>query len=367
MTHVDHLTLSELRIPFRTTFRHASAERSETSSVWVVAASGRWAGYGESCPRPYVTGETIESARAFFAEHQDPLRRDVSGLDSLRAWMAAHEPAIDRNPAAWCAIELALLDLFARAAGRTLDDLLSLPPLAGPFRYTAVLGDAGDDAFAALVRGYGELGFIDFKLKLSGDADRDRRRCALVAGLDVPGLRLRVDANNLWADADAAVAHLLGLGCRLSGVEEPIGAGRYVELARIGDALDCRIVLDESFVAARQFGAIERLPGRWAINVRVSKMGGLLRSLQVVSAARARGIPIVVGAQVGETSVLTRAALTVAQAAGDALLAQEGAFGTRLLQHDVTEPCLMFGPGGVLDPAWYPSLGDAGLGLRMTR
>ncbi len=62
-------------------------------------------------------------------------------------------------------------------------------------------------------------------------------------------------------------------------------------------------------------------------------MGGLLRSLNVAEAARRRGIPIVVGAQVGETSVLTRAALVVARSAGDRLLAQEGAFGTYLLEN----------------------------------
>jgi hypothetical protein len=41
--------------------------------------------------------------------------------------------------------------------------------------------------------------------------------------------------------------------------------------------------------------------------------------------------------------------LCAAQAAGDLLVAQEGALGTHLLQYDVTEPPLMFGAGGVLD------------------
>ena len=78
-------------------------------------------------------------------------------------------------------------------------------------------------------------------------------------------------------------------------------------------------------------------------------MGGLLRSLNVVQKAREEGIPVIIGAQVGETSVLTRAGLTAAQAAGDSLLAQEGAFGVLLLASDVAEPPLMFGREGVLD------------------
>ncbi len=47
--------------------------------------------------------------------------------------------------------------------------------------------------------------------------------------------------------------------------------------------------------------------------------------------------------------MLTRAALTVANSARDILVAQEGAFGTHLLAHDVVDPPIMFGAGGVLD------------------
>lgn len=71
---------------------------------------------------------------------------------------------------------------------------------------------------------------------------------------------------------------------------------------------------------------------------------------------------LIVGAHVGETSVLTRAALTVARAARDILVAQEGAFGTHLLLRDVVNPPVMFGPGGMLDAAAL-TLRRAGFGL----
>jgi L-alanine-DL-glutamate epimerase-like enolase superfamily enzyme len=89
----------------------------------------------------------------------------------------------------------------------------------------------------------------------------------------------------------------------------------------------------------------------------------LIRSLRVVEAARAREIGVIVGAQVGETSLLTRAALTVACAAEDTLVAQEGAFGTFLLERDVCNPPLMFGAGGVLNASTYPMLEKPGLGV----
>jgi L-alanine-DL-glutamate epimerase-like enolase superfamily enzyme len=361
---LEKLSLSELHIPFKTTFRHASAERSESATVWVEATANGVVGYGESCPRPYVTGETAESARAFFADRHKSLRQEIADLDSLQKWMITQADAIDRNPAAWCAIELALLDLLAKVAGQTVESLLSLPALAGSFRYSAVLGDSSEPAFAATAHAYQRMGFRDFKVKLSGDFERDSRKLALLDSAD-PTFRVRVDANNLWPDVRVAETYLRNLGRSFVGVEEPLISKRYAELGQLSEALGCPIILDESVTSTDQLRFLRGTADRWVVNVRVSKMGGLLRSLEVVSAARARGIPLIVGAQVGETSVLTRAALVVAQAAGDDLLAQEGAFGTFLLERDVCEPSLMFGADGRLDPRTYP-FDTLGFGLPLS-
>jgi L-Ala-D/L-Glu epimerase / N-acetyl-D-glutamate racemase len=362
---IASLRFATLRIPFTMAFRHASAERAETSSVLVEArsADGR-VGYGEACPRPYVTGESLESARAFFDRHEAGLRADVAKLDALRSWVGVHAGEIDANPAAWCALELAVLDLFGKQRGETLEGLLSVAPLAGPFRYSAVLGDAGSRRFGLIAGQYKRQGFTDFKVKLSGDLERDRAKMMVVREGGAT-LRVRVDANNLWESAGEATAFLRALDTPLFAVEEPIPPNQYDELAHISDALGCKMVLDESFLRLPQLDALRSSPPRWLLNVRVSKMGGLLRSLEVVEAAAAAGIGVVVGAQVGETSVLTRASLTIAQAAGPALVAQEGAFGTLLLERDLCDPPLMFGRGGVLDVARYPFLREPGIGFNL--
>ena len=363
-TVLRRLTLSRLGIPFKTAFRHASAERAETSSLWVEAVSDDGVvGYGESCPRSYVTGETLASARDFFLRHRDALCAEVDGLDALQFWVDAHAEDLDADPAAWCAIELAILDLLAKHTGKTVEAILGLPPLSGRFRYTAVLGDAGSDAFRSTLERYLAHGFNDFKLKLSGDAERDRDKIRVLRVLASESIRVRVDANNLWEDADDAIAFLCALDYPFFAVEEPIRPNRYAELARIAEALDCRIVLDESFLRIGQLAELADTAATWLLNLRVSKLGGLLRSLRIVEAARALKIGLIVGAQVGETSLLTRAGLTVAHAAGEALTAQEGAFGTHLLERDLCEPPLMFGAAGVLDTARFPFLRSPGFGL----
>ena len=194
---------------------------------------------------------------------------------------------------------------------------------------------------------------------------RDAAKLQALAALDPRPASVRVDANNLWTDPSEAIAALQAVGGPLAGIEEPIGAGQWPALARIAKATGAPIILDESVTRTADLDALPDPASQWIVNVRVSKMGGLLRSLDMVAAARRRGVRIIVGAQVGETSVLTRAALTIATAAGDLLAGQEGAFGTHLLATDVCDPPLMFGRGGVL--TWADHLAHACLGSASRR
>lgn len=362
---IDRLAVSALRIPFRMTFRHASAARDTTQTIWVQACSDDGtSGHGEGCPREYVTGEDLAGAQRFLEGCAGDLRRSVSDVQTLRAWVAAHAAEIDRNPAAWTAAESAVLDLLGRRAGCSVEALLGLPELQGEFRYTAVIGDSGREAFAAQLKQYLKAGFGSFKIKLSGDADRDREKITALAAAGVAASNVRADANNLWLDADSAAAALESLDFPFAALEEPLPAGDYLGLLQLCRRLRTRVILDESLLRAAQLDELGALGATCIVNLRLSKMGGLLRSLELLAALRDRGIPVIIGAHVGESSVLTRAALTVASAAGDLLLAQEGAFGTHLLQHDVADPPLMFGPGGVVSIR-SAGLSRAGWGLHI--
>ena len=358
------LVLNQIAIPFRVKFRHASAERAETYSLWVEAISENGLiGYGESCPRSYVTGETIASAQHFFSQYQAAIGDEITNLNALRAWVAKYQTDLDANPAAWCAIELAILDLLAKQENKSIESYLNLPALQGRFQYSAVLGDANIDTFKLSATQYLQQGFTDFKLKLSGDIERDKEKIDFLRQWKNSGLSIRVDANNLWEDADEAIKFLQELDYPFFAIEEPIIPNVYPALLRIATALNCKIILDESFLRIEQFAMLQEAPSHWLINLRISKMGGLLRSIAIIESARKLGIGLIIGAQVGETSLLTRCGLCAAIAASDILVAQEGAFGTHLLENDICNPPLMFGKAGVLDVVNYPALFKPGLGF----
>src|SRR5690606_38694816 len=82
---------------------------------------------------------------------------------------------------------------------------------------------------------------------------------------------------------------------------------------------------------------------------RFSKMGGLLRSLAIAEECRKHSIKFIIGAQVGETSILTRAAISLANVYRDSLIAQERAYGIHLLEHDITDNPIMFGKNGAVN------------------
>ena len=268
--------------------------------------------------------------------------------------MSEHVTDIDANPAAMCAIEMAFLDLLAKEEKMSIEKLLDFPELSGQFKYTAVLGDSSSEVFYSVLKKYLKLGFDDYKIKLSGDIAKDQEKC-LIINSEVKDLsRVRFDANNLWDEYKIAINYLSKLKSDYFAIEEPLKPNCYTDLSKIAKELDKQIILDESFLRLNQMKYLSDCPDLWLINLRISKMGGLLRSKAIIDQARSCGIKIIIGAQVGETSLLTRAALSIANYAKDLVIAQEGAFGNLLLKRDVCEPPIMFGNKGKLKASILP-------------
>ena len=239
---IEALDLYRIAIPFKESFRHSSADRAETQSVWTEARAGGLTGVGEGCPREYVTSESLSSALAFFARRREGLCEQVHSAGQLAAWVRENQADIDQNPAAWCAIELAILELFALREGVPVEGLLAAAPPSGRFRYSAVIGDSEPEVFRKTAVRYREAGFRDFKVKLSGDPRRDSDKITALCDLNIEGLCIRVDANNLWDDAGSAAKHLAGLEFPFTGIEEPLTAGGFDAMRLVSEQTGAPII-----------------------------------------------------------------------------------------------------------------------------
>ena len=343
------IKVETLDIPFKVSFEHSSASRSFTQAILVTAVTKNGQhGLGEGCPRSYVTGESLESAHSFVQTHREDFL-SLTSVECLKNWLLLNSDLVDKNPAAFCAVEIALLNALSLDKNTTIEELLSLPKLNGRFHYTGILGSSKVDVFSSQLQQYLKLGFNDFKIKLFGEKSIDSKNINALKSMLAHTIRVRFDANNLWANADDAIRYIQSLDYPSFALEEPLIKGQYKESIKVSKALDSKIILDESFVCEADFNPIMNTEKTWIINIRVSKMGGVLRSLLIANRALELNIPIIIGAQVGETSILSRAALTVANSYRSNLVAQEGAFGTYLLKKDIIEPSIMFGENGCLE------------------
>lgn len=341
-----HIELKKLEIPFCVSFKHASAERTTTEAVIaIVHSDADITGYGEGCPRSYVTGENIESCMLFLEKHHNDIL-PINNINLLKTFVTDYKDTIDKNPSAWCAIETAILDAFGKAEGKSIDAVVGLSELDGEFKYTAVLGVSNPKVFQAQLTQYIQIGFNDFKVKISGDSYVDKENINAIHAA-IPSAKIRLDANNLWNNVDEASHYLSTISSNFWAVEEPIKVRDYTGLQNLANRLQCKIILDESFLRLEDFSFISSNTDIFIPNIRISKMGGLLRSLAIAEECKKRGMKFIIGAQVGETSILTRAALSLANSYRDCLIAQEGAYGTYLLERDITDNVIMFGKGGV--------------------
>ena len=345
---------------FRFQFSHASASRASTSNIIVnVQDKDGASGFGEGCPRSYVTGETEETAAAFVSKYGPSFIDACVDLPAIRDWIHKHETKISQNPAAFAAIETALLDMLAQREGLPIEKYLGYRPLEAPMRYSAVLGDSSPRKTGIAAFVYSVVGFADFKIKLSTKVDRDRRKLARLP----QAATIRVDANNLWQEAVPCIGHIREIGRNIWAIEEPLAAGDVSGMQNVSQELNAAVILDESLINVSQLSQYSGRPGNWIANIRVSKCGGLLRSIELANAAQAQGMDVILGAHVGETSLLTRAAMTVGQALSKAPLAREGAFGKFLLRQDISQSSLTFGKSGVLNPDRYLLSRNPGIGL----
>jgi o-succinylbenzoate synthase len=226
----------------------------------VLAREGGLTGRGEAAPLPEHGTETL-------AECFEELRR-------------ATLTRLPKAPAARHAVELALLDLRAQREGVPLAALLD--PRAprevptGALLSALTMPELAREAQRAVADGFGTL-----KLKV-GHGD-DFARAAVVRDAVGPHVKLRLDANCAWTQAEALrrLEELAPLGIELC--EQPTAD-------LIGLRGKVRIAADE--LVAQDFeAALERAE---VIVLKPMVLGGLLPALALARAAIWRGRQVIV-------------------------------------------------------------------------
>src|SRR5207253_2214201 len=114
------LSVEKFSVALKESFKHHSADRKSTETVLVTVERNGKKGYGEGCPRSYVTGETLEGAVTWIESIHNEIEK-FRDLNDLKIWQEKISGEINGNLAAFCATELALLDLFSKEQNETVE------------------------------------------------------------------------------------------------------------------------------------------------------------------------------------------------------------------------------------------------------
>lgn len=345
----------KVRLPFRFAFGHSLASRSSSDNLIVaVRLEDGTRGWGESIPREYVTGETIDGAAATIRDLYAPrlIGADVSRFAAASAALAElfDDLGLRRRPlgASFCAIELAVLDACAKANRARLLDAFGLPA-APSARYGGVVPFGGMKALIAILAFYRLYGFGTVKIKVGGIFDDDLARLRLARRILGSAVTIRVDANCAW-DAEQTIRFAeLARPLAIASIEQPVPADDLAGLRRLVESIPEEIVVDESLCTVEQAELLAASRACTGFNIRISKVGGLIQSMRMAAIARAHGIACHMGAQVGESGILS-AAGRVFSLTTPGLSNCEGSDNAFLLARDLTRENTTVAPGGRVAP-----------------
>ena len=295
-------------------FSHFTGRVAALDEVFVkVTADDGLVGWGEARGNmAYFSGESPASVVAALRDFLVPV---VLGraLRDLGAILEGVDRAVVGNGAAKAAIDVALHDLAARAAGVPLVRWLGGRRLA-TVKGAECLFYGPVEAVGERARGYARQGFRVLKVRVGLEPfalDVARVRAARDAVGDE--VQIAVDANQAWTVKEAIrrirVLEAFGLDC----VEQPVAAGDVTGMAEVAEAVQTPLMADESLFSLADAHTLIRLGAVGLFHVKLVKAGGLRRAGQLVALAEAARIPYVVG-QMNEGMLATVAAAHLALA-----------------------------------------------------
>ena len=249
-------------------------------------------GLGEAAPNFEVCGETLEATATSLAAMaprvvgRDPLAREQI-LAGLEPWRRSHAAAL-------AAYDIALWDLAGKAAGLPVRDLL------GGFRQR--IANAMTIGIMPLERTVAEAQsilasgrFQEIKLKLGLEPDQDVARVRAVRAVLGPDFPLHVDANQGY-DGDGALRVLNALASeRIDFAEQPVSAQDTGLLKWVSDRSPIPIMADEAVHTPEDALGLVRAQACSSLNVKLQKVGGISRALDVLAIARAAGLNCLLG------------------------------------------------------------------------
>jgi o-succinylbenzoate synthase len=332
------LTGVELRrvaLPLVTPFRTSFGVERDRDVLLVRAVTADAEGWGEcvAAAEPRYSSEYADGAA-------DVLRRflvpAVAAAGDLAPEAAGPAMAfVKGHRMAKAALELALLDAWLRAAGRSLADHLGATRDRVPAGVSVGIHDSVPELLDA-VAAYLDQGYLRIKLKI--EPGWDLEPVAAVRERFGGDLLLQVDANAAYTLADAGhLAALDRFGLLL--IEQPLAEDDLAGHAELAGRLATPVCLDESITSAKAAVDAVAMGACRIVNVKAGRVGGYLEARRLHDACRPLGVPLWCGGML-ETGLGRAANVALAALPGFTLPGDTSA-SDRYYHQDLTDPFVL--------------------------
>lgn len=368
--NIRSIHIHPVSIPLNFQFKQSnnSGTSQSLSTIIELVTEDGVRGYGESCPRPYVTGEKVtDIIRDIERIRPEILVRPMSNPEDLKERIKSWRSIV--GPSTRCALELAWLDAWSRSRKQSMPEFLPLV-YREKISYSLVLPLLPPTLLAKTLKKLAHFRPPAIKLKAGNDQSENLQRIEILKSHFADDLPIRLDVNAGWSleEAKKYIPQMLAVG--VHSFEQPLVPDDHSGLQWLTKEFgaDARIMADETLLDLEGAEQLIRKKVCNHFNLKISKLGGLFSSLEIYRLASENGIPCQLGAHFGETSLLTSAGALLAGMVNGELSACEGALGEWLLSRDIVRPPIQHDFDGslCLDQLWQqPGLVDEVIGDRI--
>lgn len=332
MPKISQIEIFKTNLPFKYVFNHSLKSRSESESIFVkVFLDNGITGFGESLPRGYVTGNSQDSVFIYLKDYAKRLigvsladnEESVNFIKNLEGLEAE----------ARCALELALLDCLGKVSSKPVSKFLG-ETVNTEFVYSLIVPTTSV-LKAGLICAFAKFHGYEF-IKVKVGSENDVQMVKICRQM-LPSADIRVDANGVWPSGKAALQQIEKFRpFRISCVEQPVPKDDFDGMQEVADSCPEPVIADESLCSIHDAQKLSQSRACDMFNVRLSKCGGIFRSLDIIKIARDNGLSYQIGCLVGETGILTAAARHMASAVKN-ITYFEGSYSRFLLKEDCIE------------------------------
>jgi len=294
---IEAAELYTLRMPLKFRFETSFGVQTERVLLLLVLKGEGVEGYAEGVmtPLPLFREETLAGAKELLESALLPriLGKRFLSPEDLRLAL----DALRGNRMAKAMVEMAAWDLFARAQGVPLYQLLGGVRKEVPVGVSLGIQESVEKTIE-LVGRYLDEGYRRIKLKIKPGWD-----VAVVQAVRkaFPNAPLSVDANSAYRLSDYRVFQALD-AYHLEYIEQPLHYEDLADHAKLQARIQTPICLDESIVSKETARAALEADATRVINVKVARVGGHAEARRVHDLAWAFGIPVWMGGML-ETGV----------------------------------------------------------------